>query len=174
MKVWTELPSPVGPLRLTGDGSSLTGVYLSPHRYGPGEFPDAARGTDPVLGEAARQLAAYFAGKLTEFELPLAPAGTAFRQRVWAELLTIPYGTTISYLDLARRVADERAVRAVGGANGRNPISIIIPCHRVIGANGSLVGYGGGLERKRWLLTHEGALSFDLTGSSPATFNERV
>jgi methylated-DNA-[protein]-cysteine S-methyltransferase len=157
MKVWMELPSPVGPLRLTGDGAALTGVYLSPHRYGPAEFPEAARGTDPVLGEAAHQLEAYFAGSLTEFDLPLAPAGTPFQQRVWAALREIPFGTTVSYLELARRVAGDRAVRAVGGANGRNPVSIIIPCHRVIGANGSLVGYGGGLERKRWLLRHEAA-----------------
>lgn len=157
LKVWTEISSPVGPLRLTGDGSALTGVYLSPHRYGPSEFAQAARGSDPVLAEAARQLAAYFDGRLQEFVLPLAPRGTPFQRRVWAALCEIPYGATISYLTLARRVADEKAVRAVGGANGRNPISIIIPCHRVIGADGSLVGYGGGLERKRWLLQLEGA-----------------
>jgi methylated-DNA-[protein]-cysteine S-methyltransferase len=154
--LWTEIPSPVGPLRLTGDGSALTGVYLSPHKYGPTDFPEAARGTDPVLAEAARQLTAYFDGMLQEFVLPLSPAGTPFQRRVWAALCEIPYGATISYRALARRVAGDTSVRAVGGANGRNPISIIIPCHRVIGADGSLVGYGGGLERKRWLLQHEG------------------
>ena len=157
LTLWTEIPSPVGPLRLTGDGSALTGVYLSPQRYGPNEFPEDARGSDPVLGETARQLSAYFDGRLQQFVLPLAPRGTPFQQRVWAALCEIPYGATISYLTLARQVADQKAVRAVGGANGRNPISIVIPCHRVIGADGSLVGYGGGLERKRWLLQFEGA-----------------
>ena len=157
LKIWTEIPSPVGPLRLTGDGNALTGLYLSPHQYGPTEFPEHSRGSDPALTEAARQLTAYFDGMLQEFVLPLAPMGTPFQRRVWEALCQIPYGATISYLDLARRVANEKAVRAVGGANGRNPISIIIPCHRVIGADGSLVGYGGGLDRKRWLLQLEGA-----------------
>jgi methylated-DNA-[protein]-cysteine S-methyltransferase len=109
------------------------------------------------LLEASRQLQAYFAGERREFDLPLAPYGSDFQRRVWSALLEIPYGETISYLELARRLGDPRAVRAVGSANGRNPISIIIPCHRVIGADGSLVGYGGGLERKRWLLRHEAA-----------------
>ena len=155
LTIWTEITSPVGPLRLTGDGSALTGVYLSPHRYGPNEFPHDARGSDPVLAEAARQLSAYFDGTLQEFVLPLAPAGTPFQRRVWAALCEIPYGATISYLTLARRVANEKAVRAVGGANGRNPISIIIPCHRVIAAGGGLGGYGGGLPAKRLLLDLE-------------------
>ena len=155
MTIWTEMSSPVGPLRLIGDGAALTGLYLSPDRYGPIEFPEDARGSDPVLAEAVRQVNAYFDGALQEFALPLAPAGTSFQRRVWDALCEIPYGTTISYLDLARRLSNERAVRAVGAANGRNPISIIIPCHRVMGSNGSLVGYGGGLERKRWLMDHE-------------------
>lgn len=149
------MPSPIGPLRLIGDGAGLTGLYLSPNRYGPAEFPEDARGSDPVLVEAVRQLNAYFEGALQEFALPLAPAGTPFQRCVWNRLCEIPYGVTISYLELARRVSNERAVRAVGAANGRNPISIIIPCHRVMGSNGSLVGYGGGLERKRWLMDHE-------------------
>ena len=101
------------------------------------------------------QLDAYFAGELESFELDLDPHGTPFQQRVWAELARIPYGETISYSELAHRLGDPKLVRAVGLANGRNPISIVIPCHRVIGADGSLVGYGGGLERKRWLLEHE-------------------
>jgi methylated-DNA-[protein]-cysteine S-methyltransferase len=155
MTIWTEMSSPVGPLRLMGDGAALTGLYLSPDRYGPAEFPEDTRGSDPVLAEAVRQLNAYFEGALQEFALPLAPAGTPFQRRVWDALGEIPYGATISYLELARRLNNERAVRAVGAANGRNPISIIIPCHRVMGSNGSLVGYGGGLERKRWLMDHE-------------------
>ncbi|HEX9894089.1 MAG TPA: methylated-DNA--[protein]-cysteine S-methyltransferase [Gemmatimonadales bacterium] len=165
MTLWMEIPSPVGPLRLTSEGAGLTGVYLSPDRYAPREFSESARGESPVLIEAARQLDGYFAGQRQAFELPLAPAGTEFQHRVWTGLLRIPYGQTISYLELARRLGDERAVRAVGAANGRNPVSIIIPCHRVVGSNGSLVGYGGGLERKRWLLRHEvshAALDFSI------------
>lgn len=153
--MWTEIDSPIGPLRLIGNGPALTGVFLSPHKYGPEEWPENEHGTDPVLLEAARQLGAYFEGTLTEFQLPLEPDGTEFQRAVWHALQEIPYGGTRSYVDLARRLGDAKKTRAVGLANGRNPISIIIPCHRVIGANGSLVGYGGGLERKRWLLHHE-------------------
>jgi methylated-DNA-[protein]-cysteine S-methyltransferase len=105
------------------------------------------------------QLERYFAGKLEVFEIPLDLIGTPFQQSVWKELLTIPYGTTISYRELADRLGNPRAVRAVGGANGKNPVSIIVPCHRVVGADGDLVGYGGGIDRKRWLLQHERALA---------------
>ena len=100
----------------------------------------------------------YFARARTAFDLPLDPPGTAFQRRVWSALRTIPYGTTVSYGELARRLGDVRATRAVGAANGKNPIPIIVPCHRVIGARGELTGFGGGLDRKRWLLEHEGAL----------------
>jgi methylated-DNA-[protein]-cysteine S-methyltransferase len=110
--------------------------------------------TEP-FGTAADQLAAYFAGRLTEFSLPLAPAGTPFQRRVWAGLQEIPYGDTWSYGQLAGKVGNPAAVRAVGLANGRNPIAVVIPCHRVIGADGSLTGYGGGLDRKRFLLDLE-------------------
>ena len=105
--------------------------------------------------ETARQLTAYFEGSLRDFDVPLAPEGSDFQRQVWDELVKIPFGQTISYLTLAKRIGDARHVRAVGTANGRNPISIIIPCHRVVGSDASLVGYGGGLERKRWLLDHE-------------------
>lgn len=113
------------------------------------------RRDDDLFREAAKQLRAYFAGELTEFDLPLAPAGTQFQQRVWAELQKIPYGSTINYGELARRVGNPKAARAAGAANGSNPISIIIPCHRVIGSNNHLTGYGGGIERKRFLLDFE-------------------
>ena len=113
-------------------------------------------GTDSLLDEARRQLTAYFAGRLRAFDLPLAPNGTDFQRRVWVELTKIPFGTTVSYGELARRLSNAAAVRAVGAANGRNPIPIIVPCHRVIGSNGSLTGFGGGLPRKQWLLRHEG------------------
>ncbi|RME78809.1 MAG: methylated-DNA--[protein]-cysteine S-methyltransferase, partial [Chloroflexi bacterium] len=109
----------------------------------------------PLLQECIRQLEEYFAGQRQEFSLPLAPQGTAFQQQVWQYLLTIPFGKTVSYGDVARGIGSEKAVRAVGAANGRNPIPIIIPCHRVVGSNGTLTGYGGGLWRKKWLLEHE-------------------
>ena len=141
-------PSPVGDILLRADADGrLTDLYLRHDHTAPrtgGPF-DAVR----------EQLDAYFAGALDAFDLELDPHGTPFQQRVWKELVTIPYGETISYSELARRLGDPKLVRAVGLANGRNPISIVIPCHRVIGADGSLVGYGGGLERKRWLLEHE-------------------
>lgn len=153
--MWTEVPSPIGPIRLTARGDALTGVFMLKHKYGPEGFPDEERGQSPLLTDAARQVAAYFEGSLRDFDLPLAPEGSEFQRQVWAELRRIPFGETTSYLALAKRLGDARQVRAVGSANGRNPISIIIPCHRVVGTDGSLVGYGGGLERKRWLLDHE-------------------
>jgi methylated-DNA-[protein]-cysteine S-methyltransferase len=156
--------SPVGRLLVTGssDGAALTGLYMMDsgghpmaiepgwvHR--PGGFAVAA---------AAAQLAEYFAGKRTTFELPLAPRGTSFQLAVWEQLTLIPYGETSSYGEVAHALGKSLlASRAVGLANGRNPISIIVPCHRVIGADGSLTGYGGGLDRKEWLLRHEGALT---------------
>jgi methylated-DNA-[protein]-cysteine S-methyltransferase len=143
----TLLPSPVGDLLLRADDDGrLTELYT---RH------DGAATTEWPFPEISAQIDAYFAGEREEFELALAPHGTAFQMRVWDELTKIPYGETISYSELARRLGDLKLVRAVGTANGRNPISIIIPCHRVIGADGSLVGYGGGLERKKWLLEHE-------------------
>ena len=153
--MWSEVSSPIGAIRLTAEGNALTGVFMLQHKYGPDGFPPDERGDSPVLDETARQLAAYFEGSLREFDLPLATSGSDFQLQVWDELRRIPFGETISYLTLAKRIGDARHVRAVGTANGRNPISIIIPCHRVVGSDGSLVGYGGGLERKRWLLDHE-------------------
>ncbi|MCL4299245.1 MAG: methylated-DNA--[protein]-cysteine S-methyltransferase [Anaerolineae bacterium] len=109
----------------------------------------------PVMAACLAQLDAYFKGEGREFSFKLEPAGTDFQKAVWRQLLTIPYGQTASYLDVARQVSNEKAVRAVGAANGQNPIAIIVPCHRVIGSNGQLTGYGGGLWRKAWLLNHE-------------------
>ena len=116
-------------------------------------------GDSPALAECLRQLDEYFAGELSEFELALDPDGTDFQKAVWRQLTTIPFGKTVSYLDIAKGIGNEKAVRAVGAANGQNPISIIVPCHRVIGSDGTLTGYGGGLWRKEWLLKHEGVLS---------------
>src|SRR2546428_775110 len=123
-----------------------------------GEPDDERKPPSSHLARACEQLAEYFAKARTAFDLPLDPPGTPFQRRVWSALRIIPYGTTVSYGELARRLGDVRATRAVGAANGKNPIPIIVPCHRVIGARGELTGFGGGLDRKRWLLEHEGAL----------------
>ena len=144
------VPSPLGELRLTSDGEFLTGLYMRNQ-----ELPDAVRDRT-ALREPVAQLRAYLAGELTAFDLPLRQPGTPFQQRVWAELLAIPYGDTISYAELAKRVGQPGAARAVGSANGRNHIGIVVPCHRVIAADGTLGGYGGELWRKEWLLELEG------------------
>jgi methylated-DNA-[protein]-cysteine S-methyltransferase len=144
--------SPVGPLTLISNGKALTHCEFENPRY---PFKPAPRGEDKIIAKARKQLDAYFTGKVRDFDLPLAPEGTEFQQRVWAALLKIPYGATRSYGQQAAAIGSPKAVRAVGLANGRNPIAIIIPCHRVIGANGSLTGYGGGMARKRLLLDLE-------------------
>lgn len=149
--------SPIGELLLTSDGTALTGLFLT--RDGVPPVPQPGWQLDESLfDDAYQQLQAWFDGELQAFTLPLRPEGTVFQRQVWAELKCIPYGTTISYAELARRVGRPNAARAVGAANGSNPISLIIPCHRVIGADGRLVGYGGGLPNKRWLLEHEAAV----------------
>ena len=140
--------SPIGPLSLVADDGALTGLFID-------ERADGHASTDPVLLAAAEQMAAYFAGDLKEFDLPLAPRGTPFQQQVWAELLRVPFGATATYGEIAARIGRPTACRAVGAANGRNPISIVIPCHRLVGHDGNLVKYGGGLDRKRFLLDHE-------------------
>jgi methylated-DNA-[protein]-cysteine S-methyltransferase len=147
---YTTVESPIGEILLTAEDGALTRLYMSPFHL------DGAWVHDPAaLAGPSRQLAEYFAGGRTEFELELRPAGTAFQRAVWDLLLAIPYGETTTYGALAHALGDPRKVRAVGLANGRNPISIVVPCHRVIGADGSLTGYGGGLERKRILLELE-------------------
>jgi methylated-DNA-[protein]-cysteine S-methyltransferase len=149
--------SPIGDLLLSADDHGrLTGLWLPDPRYGP---EPGERGDDGRFEAAREQLDAYFAGELDAFDLALAPHGTEFQLRVWDELRRIPFAETISYKELALRLGDQKLVRAVGLANGRNPLSIVVPCHRVIGADGTLVGYGGGLERKRWLLEHEAVAS---------------
>lgn len=153
---YTTFDSPIGPLLLMSDGRDLVGLHTDTDKFRPEMKPDWVReaSVEP-FPEVARQLRAYFDGELTDFELPLAPQGTAFQQKVWKALCDIPFGETISYAELARRVGNANASRAVGMANSRNPISIIVPCHRVIGADGSLTGYAGGIDRKRALLEHE-------------------
>lgn len=155
--MWTVIESPIGPLRLVEHHGSITAIEFSPFREGTGRPLGDRDDEHAVLAECARQLAAYFAGELTEFDLPLAPEGTEFQRRVWEELLEIGHGATATYGEIAGRLgmASWSAARAVGVANGRNPIPVVIPCHRVIGANGSLTGYAGGLERKQLLLNLE-------------------
>ena len=165
---FTEMETPIGLLRLSGTAHGLTGLYMEKHWHGPEDAEQLGwRRDDALFTEARAQLADYFAGRRTTFDLRVdreALGGTAFQRRVWAELEKIPFGVTISYGELAKRIGNVNAVRAVGLANGRNPISIIVPCHRVIGANGTLTGYGGGLERKQWLLDFERGGVFEMRG----------
>lgn len=151
------LASPIGPLTVIAEDGAITHVHLGDAKHGPAAeaLGPEAEPTEEPFASAAAQLAAYFAGDLHEFDLPLAPRGDDFHQRVWALLREIPYGETRSYGDIARALGDRNLAQAVGTANGRNPIAIVIPCHRVIGADGTLVGYGGGLDRKRFLLALE-------------------
>jgi methylated-DNA-[protein]-cysteine S-methyltransferase len=146
-----KLETPVGSLTLVAGALGLRAVLF------PGEAPPegAVAGAHPLLASAERQLREYFAGERLTFEVPLDLVGTPFQRRCWLALSSIPYGTTVSYGEQARRLGHPRAARAVGAANARNPISIVLPCHRVVGADGALTGYGGGLDAKRMLLEHE-------------------
>lgn len=157
--IWyDELDTPIGVLRLVADDVGLREVWFSTGRQQRSPQPTWLRAREP-LAQARQQLEEYFAGQRQHFDLALHPVGTAFQQQVWWELARIPYGATISYGELARRIDHPQAVRAVGAANGRNPLPIILPCHRVIGANGSLTGFGGGLPTKQFLLSLESRVS---------------
>jgi methylated-DNA-[protein]-cysteine S-methyltransferase len=161
--LYDTVESPLGELLLAGDGDALTAVWMGvqPPSPGPGWRRDPG-----AFREAAEQLRSYFTGELREFDLALDPRGTPFQRRVWDALREIPYGTTISYAELAAAVGRPGAARAVGAANGRNPVAVVIPCHRVIGASGALTGYGGGLGRKRLLLDLErGRRTWTLIGA---------
>ncbi len=161
-RIYTTVDSPVGELTLTASAGAIDGLFMDGQRHVPGRegwLRDAAPFADLIA-----QLERYFAGELIEFDVSVRPSGTPFQERVWGALREIPYGETWSYGELARRLGAPGAARAVGLANGRNPIAIVIPCHRVIGADGSLTGYGGGLERKSWLLRHESSV-LDASGA---------
>ncbi len=150
MLIMHTIESPVGALRLLARGDALTGLYLPAQRA-----PDATPGKLPILARAAQQLAEYFAGARQRFDVALAPEGTEFQRRVWAELAAIPFAVTRSYGELAKALAMPNGARAVGHANSKNPISIIVPCHRVIAGSGALTGYAGGIAAKQSLLAHE-------------------
>lgn len=154
MLYYDDIQAPIGPLLLVSDGKGLVELSL-PQRGKLATPPDGAEASASKLRGVARQIDEYFSGKRLQFDLPLHPSGTPFQLDVWNALLAIPYGETVSYADIAQRIRRPRAVRAVGAANGANPLAIIVPCHRVIGSNGDLTGYGGGLPIKRWLLAHE-------------------
>jgi methylated-DNA-[protein]-cysteine S-methyltransferase len=151
------VPSPIGPLTIVAEDGSVVALYMDAQQHRPADVSLGAVGDSNAepFAAAAQQLTAYFAGELTAFDLPVAPTGTEFQRSVWTALRTIPYGQTWSYGQLADKIGKPAAVRAVGLANGRNPVAIVIPCHRVIGSDGSLTGYGGGLDRKRFLLDLE-------------------
>ncbi len=151
-----EVDTPLGSLLLVAHESALVAAYFDGQKYHPGQPSQWLDGTShPVLQAARAQLQQYFDGQRLDFELPLAPQGTPFQQQIWAGLQTIPYGTTLSYKGLAQQLHRPSAVRALAAANGRNPLSVIVPCHRVVGSNGQLTGYAGGLWRKEALLALE-------------------
>ena len=155
---YTTIDSPVGPLLLAAGDDGLQAIEFPRASHPLKRGADWRRGDHPLLQRARRQLDEYFDGQRDRFDLPLAPRGTQFQRTVWHALATIPYGETVSYAQLAARVGRPTAMRAVGAANGRNPLPIVLPCHRVIGADGSLTGFGGGLPTKQFLLELEGAL----------------
>jgi len=148
MEYRSSFQSPLGWLTLRSDGIAVTEISFT-------DLPEEQKDDCPVLQLCQEQLEDYFCGKRLDFDLPLAPRGTEFQKKVWKELLKIPYGQTITYLEMAVRLGDAKVIRAAGTANGRNPLAIVIPCHRVVGSGNKLTGYAGGLNRKLWLLEHE-------------------
>lgn len=159
----TIIDSPIGPLTLVRSDEGLTGIFMRDHRPAPEEAGFGER-DDAAFAEAVEQFGQYWAGERTAFELPLDPRGTAFQQRVWAQLRAIPFGETRTYGWIAEQLGQPTAVRAVGLANSRNPLSIVVPCHRVVGSTGALTGYAGGVDRKRFLLELEMSAAIGAAG----------
>ena len=163
MTRFARYESPLGPMYATAEDDGITHIEFKGAKYAPAAQPDWIEDPKaPALAACGTQLAEYFAGTRTEFDLPLAPRGSTFQKRVWEEIARVPYGETISYAELARRAGAPGQARAAGAATGRNPVSLVIPCHRIVGSDGSLTGYAGGLERKRELLELEGVLQRSL------------
>ena len=158
------MDSPVGALLFVSEGEGISGIYMEEHRRGPRSTYDWHPNPE-IFTAAKQQLAEYFRGERTEFDIELAPRGTEFQQRVWAALRTVPFGETVTYAELAQMAGVPGSARAAGGANARNPVSIVVPCHRVVGSNGTLTGYAGGIERKRDLLAHEAAVKANRVAS---------
>jgi methylated-DNA-[protein]-cysteine S-methyltransferase len=161
----THMDSPIGLLEVSGTDQYLSSVLFVESKFKPRPRRQPSEGEPPSpVREAMKQLEEYFSGQRQVFDLPRMPQGTDFQEKIWQLLLDIPYGQTLSYLDLSRRYGDEKAIRAVGTANGSNPFAIVVPCHRVIGSDGKLVGYGGDVWRKEWLLKHEAQHAGAATG----------
>ncbi len=157
--------SPIGPLTVTATDAAVVSIAFGDTTAGTIDDPPEDAADHPILWAAAVQLQEYFDGVRTEFDLPLAPHGTEFQTEAWAVLRAIPYGETITYGEQAKRLGDRNKSRAVGAANGKNPIPIVVPCHRVVGSNGHLTGFAGGLDTKAWLLDHERRISTGLPGT---------
>ena len=163
MTRFARYESPLGPMYATAEEDGITHIEFAGAKYAPEQRADWIEDPQaPDLAACGTQLAEYFAGRRTEFDLPLAPRGSEFQQRVWKEIARVPFGKTISYAELAKRAGAPGQARAAGAATGRNPVSLVIPCHRIVGSDGSLTGYAGGLERKRELLELEGVLQRSL------------
>lgn len=169
-----EIDSPLGAIRLDATNRALLGVYFVGQKWEPQVMSKQANPSNPVLKIAIEQLKAYFAARLTQFDLPLGAHGTEFQRSVWREISTIDVGQSLSYGAIAKRIGSPLAARAVGAATGRNPIGIIVPCHRVMGGSGALTGYAGGLEKKRWLIAHELNLSHKHPNKSRTPIQESL
>ena len=159
---YSTVKTPIGELLLVAEADALTGVYFAGRDHAPATHAGWMSSAEhPVIRQAAKQLGEYFAGKRNSFSLPLRLTGTDFQERVWQQIALVPYGKTISYSELAKRVGAPEAVRAAGTTTGRNPVSIVVPCHRIVGKNGSMRGFAGGLKRKQFLLELEASNKFE-------------
>lgn len=174
MNLYTDIDSPLGPILLVSDGAVLTGFYFIGQKYAPDATPWKRDPKLQLFRDAEAQIAAYTSGRLQTFDLPIRFKGTPFQLRVWQAIAAIPFGATLSYSGLAARIGAPSSMRAVGAATGRNPISLIVPCHRVVGRDGALTGYAGGLDRKRALLDFEASLTGEQRSLAPLRIREKT